>query len=130
MISVRRSSHICHSYHSNFNPINKFYFQLADSNPNEQLFIFASLVFWMLKKLDVTGLQNPEQFDDPNATCSNIVAELKKLGIAFEFGPTKLKQAFGEACIYVLQNLVDLCILYTKFTFQQPVHKLDEYSFN
>ncbi|KAJ3371042.1 Intraflagellar transport protein 57 [Kappamyces sp. JEL0680] len=54
-------------------------------------------------------------------------AELKKLGIPFEYGPTKLKQAYGEACIYVLQSLVDMAITKLKIQFRSPVHRLDDY---
>ncbi|KAJ3305633.1 Intraflagellar transport protein 57 [Kappamyces sp. JEL0829] len=112
---------------NNWNPIHRFYFQVADANPNEQLHIFASLTAWLLQKVGVAGFEKPGQFDDPNATCANIVAELKKLGIPFEYGPTKLKQAYGEACIYVLQSLVDMAIAKLKIQFRSPVHRLDDY---
>ncbi|KAJ3104384.1 Intraflagellar transport protein 57, partial [Physocladia obscura] len=46
-------------------------------------------------------------FDDPNASAANIVNELKKLDIPFEYGPHKLKQGYGEAVIYTLQAIVD-----------------------
>ena len=106
--------------------INKFYFQVAFSNPNEQLFTFARLVQWILKLIGV-NIPVPDQFDDPNSTCANIVAELKKLGISFEFGPTKLKQGYGEACIYVLQTLVDLAIVKQKVKYLAPVHSQNDY---
>ncbi len=81
-------------------------------------------------------MPKPDQFDDPNATCSNICTfiyfnpdianELKKIGVPFEFGPTKLKQGYGEAAIYVLQSLVDLAFAHLKINLQPPVHRLDE----
>ena len=55
------------------------------------------------------------------------MADLKKLNIPFEFGPSKLKQGYGDACIYVLQTLVDLVIAQSKIQFGAPIHKLDEY---
>jgi estrogen-related receptor beta like 1 len=55
-----------------------------------------------------------------------VVGELKKLGISFEYGPTKLKQAYGEACIYVLQALVDTALVNLKVSFLNPIHKVDE----
>ena len=54
------------------------------------------------------------------------MGELKKLGIPFEYGPTKLKQAYGEACIYVLQSLVDTVVVNLKVPFLNPIHKIDE----
>lgn len=54
------------------------------------------------------------------------MSELKNLGINFEFGPAKLKAAHGEACIYVLNNLVDLVLPKTPLRFVQPVHTNNE----
>lgn len=79
---------------------------------------------YLLSKLGVR-FEIPGQFDDPNATCANIATELKKLGIPFEFGPIKLKQGCGEACISALQGLVD-AIMATSKGFASPIHKLDE----
>ena len=56
------------------------------------------------------------------------MSDLKKLGVPFEFGPTKLKQGYGEACIYVLQSLVDLAVSHLKISFGAPIHKIDEYA--
>lgn len=53
-------------------PLSRYYFQVADKNPNEQLFVFASLVTWLLRRLDVKDYEAPGQFDDPNVTCANI----------------------------------------------------------
>ena len=52
--------------------------------------------------------------------------DLKKLNIPFEFGLTKLKQGYGDACIYVLQSLADLAMAHTKIPFGAPIHKIDE----
>jgi estrogen-related receptor beta like 1 len=56
-----------------------------------------------------------------------IVSELKKLGISFDFGPIKLKQGFGEGCIFALQSLVDLAITKSD-PFKKPIHSTDECS--
>ncbi|KAJ3318386.1 Intraflagellar transport protein 57 [Boothiomyces sp. JEL0866] len=59
--------------------------------------------------------------------CYSLAAELKKLGIPFEYGPQKLKQAYGDACLYVLQSLADIALIHRKITFLQPIHKVDDY---
>lgn len=55
------------------------------------------------------------------------VSELKTAGIAFDFGPLKLKAGYGEVVLFALQALVDKAIVSKGLTFGKPVHKLDEY---
>ncbi|KAJ3043813.1 Intraflagellar transport protein 57 [Rhizophlyctis rosea] len=110
----------------NFRPLHRFYFTLPAANPNEQFYYFTSLFTWLLK-LNNQQFDMPGQFDDPNATAANIVTELKRLNIAFEYGPNKLKQGYGEAIIYVLQALVDRAMEAIGFKFESPIHKVDDY---
>ncbi|KAJ3213259.1 Intraflagellar transport protein 57 [Dinochytrium kinnereticum] len=111
-----------------FQPINsKYYFQVPAINPNEQFFYFTSLFSWLLMKIGVP-FETPGQFDDPNATAANIANELKKMGVPFEYGPHKLKQGHGEAILYTLQILTDRALQLSGFSFQKPVHKVDELS--
>ncbi|KAJ3095096.1 Intraflagellar transport protein 57 [Phlyctochytrium bullatum] len=49
------------------------------------------------------------------------------MGVPFEYGPHKLKQGHGEAIIYTLQILTDRALQLSGFTFQKPVHKVDDY---
>ena len=56
-----------------------------------------------------------------------LVMELKKANIPFEYGPLKLKQGYGEAIIYVLQNLIDKSLKSMGFSFLKPIHRQDEY---
>ncbi|KAJ3272083.1 Intraflagellar transport protein 57 [Terramyces sp. JEL0728] len=111
---------------NNIPPIHRFYFVYPDANPNEQFYTFALLFTWFMKIINIP-FEKPGQFDDPNATCANIAAELKKLGIPFEYGPQKLRQAYGDACLYVLQSLADIALSQRKIAFQQPIHKVDDY---
>jgi estrogen-related receptor beta like 1 len=55
------------------------------------------------------------------------VAEMKKMGVPFDYGAAKLKQGYGDAVIYVLGSLVDLVMQEKKFSFKNTVHKADEY---
>ncbi|KAI9352280.1 intra-flagellar transport protein 57 [Zopfochytrium polystomum] len=109
-----------------FQSLNKYYFLLPAPNPNEQFFYFTSLCSWLLLKIGVQ-FEAPGQFDDPNASAADIANELKKLGVAFEFGPHKLKQGYGDAVVFSLQVLTDKLIQHRGVAFTKPVHKVDDY---
>ncbi|KAJ3072594.1 Intraflagellar transport protein 57 [Podochytrium sp. JEL0797] len=111
---------------SGFPPLSRFYFMAPAANPNEQFFLFTSLFSWMLHKLRI-DFEAPGQFDDPNASAANIVNELKKMGIPFEYGPHKLKQGYGEAVIFAIQSVIDKVVTSSGFVFQKPTHKVDDY---
>ncbi|KAJ3129078.1 Intraflagellar transport protein 57 [Nowakowskiella sp. JEL0407] len=111
---------------SNFRPVSKHYFQIAASNPNEQFYYFVCLFSWLMKKANL-HFETPGQFDDPNATAANIVSELKNLNIPFEYGPNKLKQAYGEAVIYVLFMMVERVIQVNGIKYLTPIHKNEDY---
>ncbi|KAI8801682.1 intra-flagellar transport protein 57 [Cladochytrium replicatum] len=118
------------NYHRDFcrdfglNPLTRHYFVVPASNPNEQFYYFTCLFSWLLKKCGV-HFDQPGQFDDPNATSANIVAVLKNLNIPFEYGPNRLRQAHGEAIIYVLQTLTERAT--EKIQLQRPVHTTDDF---
>ncbi len=57
---------------------------------------------------------------------SFLAALLKKLNIPFDYGPTKIRQGYGEAVQYVLQSLVEVAMNNVKFVYQKPVHKMEE----
>jgi estrogen-related receptor beta like 1 len=59
------------SHYSQFQPLRKSYFSAPDTNPNAQFYYFACLVHW-LATLANKSFDEPQQFDDPNATISNI----------------------------------------------------------
>jgi len=71
----------------------------------------------------------PEQFDDPNTTCSSILQELKATGFATpSFPPAKLKQGYGDAVCGVLDNLIDYVMEKKAFVFRKPVYQADGYN--
>eukprot|EP00731_Ephydatia_muelleri_P036023 Em0192g13a len=103
-----------------FKPFSRHYFALP-TNPGEQFFAFANLAVWLLglcgKKLD-----QPQEFDDPNATVSSVISEAKSIGISTDFPPAKLKSGAGE---YVCNLLCDLCqsaLKATRFSWKRPVY--------
>ena len=71
-------------------PLNRHYFVLQ-TNPGEQFFLFTSLSAWLIRK---TGrlFEPPQEFDDPNSTIANILDNVRQIGVAIDFPPSKLKQ--------------------------------------
>ncbi|GAQ80546.1 intraflagellar transport protein 57 [Klebsormidium nitens] len=108
-------------------PLARTYFAYPSNNANEQLFYFTSLVTFLLS-LSGRRFKEPGQFDDPNATCTNILMELQNLGFAPpSFPPAKLKQGYGDAVCGVLDGLASLALEKQKFVFRAPVYKSESY---
>ena len=79
-------------------------------NANELFHHFTSLCSHLLQ-LCGARFKNPDQFDDPNATCAAIFAELKQCGFQTpSFAPGKLRQGHGRECVGVLNGLCDLAM--------------------
>ena len=77
-----------------FKPFTRTYFCYPVPNSGEQFLYFNYIAVWLL---GLNGVQNSgwSKFEDPAAVCNNIVLELTKLGITFDFPPTKLKSVFS-----------------------------------
>ena len=71
-------------------------------------------------------MEQPQEFDDPNTTISNILDRLRKFGVTIDFAPSKLKQGFGEQALFVLDRLSDEALRATRFTWSQPVPPEEE----
>ncbi len=83
---------------------------------------------WLLT-LSGRPFQPPQQYDDPNLTCTNILSELREAGFApASFPPTKLRQGHGDAVCSILNALCDLTLELTNFTFQAPVYLAETYA--
>jgi hypothetical protein len=54
---------------------NRHYFALP-TNPGEQFYMFCTFAAWLINK---TGrpFEQPQEYDDPNATISSILSELR-----------------------------------------------------
>ncbi|XP_041373379.1 intraflagellar transport protein 57 homolog [Gigantopelta aegis] len=104
----------------NLKPISRHYFAIA-TNSGEQFYKFSSLAAWLLR---VAGKEfdQPQEYDDPNATVSGILEEVRRFGHSVDFPPSKLKQGCGEHCIYVLDRLADEALKQTNFTWHRPVY--------
>uniref|UniRef100_A0A672G538 Intraflagellar transport protein 57 homolog n=1 Tax=Salarias fasciatus TaxID=181472 RepID=A0A672G538_SALFA len=89
------------------------------SNPGEQFYMFTILAAWLIT---VAGkpFSEPQEYDEPNATVSNILAELRSFGVKVDFPPSKLKSGSGEYVCFVLDRLADEALRRTGFTFRKP----------
>lgn len=108
----------------NLKPISRHYFAIQ-TNPGEQFYMFTSLSAWLLRKAG-RQFEQPQEYDDPNATISSILDEVRKYNHAIDFPPSKLKQGVGEHCIYVLDRLADEALKSTSFTWSRPSYPEEE----
>ncbi|ESL06968.1 hypothetical protein TRSC58_05350 [Trypanosoma rangeli SC58] len=115
-----------------FKPLSKYYFSRPSSidNPNAQFHYFTSLCSWLMG-LAGHEFEPPGQFDDPNATSTNILGELRAMDIsAPNLAPNRIRQGSGEAVLTILSALADHALLKKGFTLRAVdythVEKYDE----
>ncbi|CAN9503046.1 unnamed protein product [Ophioblennius macclurei] len=89
------------------------------SNTGEQFYMFTILAAWLIT-LAGKPFTEPQEYDEPNATVSNILAELRSFGVKVDFPPSKLKSGSGEYVCFVLDRLADEALRKTGFTFKRP----------
>lgn len=58
---------------------------------------------------------------DPNSVCTNLTAELKRLGFAADFAPAKLRTGWGECVCRVLEFVADRALARRGFAMAPPV---------
>uniref|UniRef100_A0A8C8YXM9 Intraflagellar transport protein 57 homolog n=1 Tax=Prolemur simus TaxID=1328070 RepID=A0A8C8YXM9_PROSS len=95
---------------SNLKPPSRHYFALP-TNPGEQFYMFCTLAAWLINKAG-RPFEQPQEYDDPNATISNILSELRSFGRTADFPPSKLKSGYGEHVCYVLDCLAEEALKY------------------
>lgn len=100
-------------------PLNRHYFVLQ-TNPGEQFYLFTSLAAWLIRKSG-HPFDPPQEFDDPNTTITNILENVRQMGVSIDFAPSKLKQGYGEQAIFVLDRLSDEALRATNFTWGKPI---------
>lgn len=101
-------------------PLNRHYFALQ-TNPGEQFYMFTTLAAWLIRKCG-RSFDTPQEYDDPNATISNIVDVLRQMEVTIDFPPSKLKQGCGEQAIFVLDRLADQVLKHTQFSWKRPIY--------
>ncbi|KAL8618483.1 hypothetical protein ACOMHN_049900 [Nucella lapillus] len=108
----------------NVKPISRHYFAVQ-TNSGEQFYMFTSIAAWLLRTAG-KKFEQPQEYDDPNATISGILDEVRKYGHTIDFPPSKLKQGWGEHCIYVLDRLADETLIATGFKWKTPQYPEEE----
>lgn len=107
-----------------FKSINKYYFAFQ-TNPGEQFYLFTILAAWLIRKCG-KKFDNPQEYDDPNSTISNILDILRQMGVTIDFPPGKLKAGSGEQVIFVLDRLADQALKKMNFQWRRPIHPPEE----
>ncbi|KAK4022562.1 hypothetical protein OUZ56_008023 [Daphnia magna] len=86
----------------NIKPFPRHYFAIP-TNPGEQFYMFVVTAAWLIRK-GKKKFDTPQESDDPNAAISNILDHVRRLGVAIEFPPNRLKQGYGEHVVFVLDR--------------------------
>ncbi|XP_029931016.1 intraflagellar transport protein 57 homolog isoform X2 [Myripristis murdjan] len=89
------------------------------SNSGEQFFMFTIIASWLINKAGRPFTQ-PQEYDEPNATVSNILAELRAFGVKVDFPPSKLKSGSGEHVCHVLDRLAEEALKRRNFSLRRP----------
>uniref|UniRef100_UPI003AAC899A intraflagellar transport protein 57 homolog n=1 Tax=Centroberyx gerrardi TaxID=166262 RepID=UPI003AAC899A len=89
------------------------------SNPGEQFYMFTIIASWLINAAGRPFTQ-PQEYDEPNATVSNILAELRAFGVKVDFPPSKLKSGSGEHVCFVLDRLSEEALKKRGFSFRRP----------
>nr|CAG4651191.1 EOG090X0ADS [Simocephalus serrulatus]SVE94396.1 EOG090X0ADS [Simocephalus serrulatus] len=108
----------------NIKPLSRHYFAIA-TNPGEQFYMFVILAAWLIRK-GKKPFDTPQESDDPNATISNILDFVRRLGVTIEFPPNRLKQGYGEHVVFVLDRLADHALKVNNFSWDQPQVQQEE----
>ncbi|XP_001518621.1 intraflagellar transport protein 57 homolog [Ornithorhynchus anatinus] len=109
---------------SGLRPPSRHYFALP-TNPGEQFYMFCALAAWLINKAG-RPFDQPQEDDDPNATISSILSELRSLGRSVDFPPSKLKSGHGEHVCYVLDCLAEEALKHIGFTWKRPTYPVEE----
>ena len=105
-------------------PITKYFFTFKPANPGEQSVVFIALSSWLI------GLCGSKigKYDDPVTMATNLITEMKNLGIDCQVPPNKLRSGYGAPICTVLLQLVNKALEKKKFAFKKP--KFEEKSKN
>ena len=117
--------HFCEA--SDEKPLSRTQFAMPSSNPAANFPLYAALVQWLLASMGNFTDQWDLKFTDPNVTVTNMMGELRKVGINTDVPPHKLKQGHGSEVCQVLNNLVDVALQKKGFQFLKPQHHKDDY---
>ncbi|XP_030631631.1 intraflagellar transport protein 57 homolog [Chanos chanos] len=112
----------------NMKALSRHYFassHYVPSNPGEQFYMFSLISAWLIN-LCARPFDTPQEYNDPNATIANILAELRALGGQVDFPPSKLKSGCGEHVCYVLDSLADAALRKSGFVWRKPLYSTED----
>ncbi|KAM4604931.1 intraflagellar transport protein 57 homolog [Polymixia lowei] len=89
------------------------------ANTGEQFYLFTIIASWLINAAG-RPFTPPQEYDEPYATVSNILSELRAFGVKVDFPPSKLKAGSGEHVCYVLDRLADEALKKRGFVFRRP----------
>ncbi|XP_062843845.1 intraflagellar transport protein 57 homolog [Trichomycterus rosablanca] len=108
----------------NMKPLSRHYFVSSPyivNNSGEQFYMFSVIAAWLIT-LCGRPFETPQEHDDPNATVSSILSNLRALGGVVDFPPSKLKSGSGEHVCYVLDRLAEEALKSEEFVWKRPVY--------
>ncbi|KAI3374135.1 hypothetical protein L3Q82_005993 [Scortum barcoo] len=88
-------------------------------NSGEQFYMLTIIAAWLINAAG-RPFAEPQEYDEPNATVSNILAELRAFGVKVDFPPSKLKSGSGEHVCFVLDRLAEEALRRRGFSFKRP----------
>ncbi|TMS09761.1 Intraflagellar transport protein 57-like protein [Larimichthys crocea] len=88
-------------------------------NSGEQFYMFTIIAAWLINMAG-RPFTEPQEYDEPNATVSNILSELRAFGVKVDFPPSKLKSGSGEHVCFVLDRLAEEALKRRGFSFKRP----------
>lgn len=95
----------------------RYYFAIS-SDPSEQLHYLASLISWLLS-LSGQGFPPPDQYDDPNSICANIMHMLKKTGIDGA-SQSNVRSGSGPEVCQILNDIARTALQASKWQWEKP----------
>lgn len=120
----------CQSHRPAFKVLHRTYFVQGATNENasNQFYYFTSLVSWLMG-LAGHKFPPPGQYDDPNAASTNILTELRVMGLSVaNLSPNKLRSGSGEAVLTILSLLVDKALMSKGFSFRPVEYHMEKYT--
>ena len=101
----------------------KTYFCQKNGRGGEQNVYFIALASWLVNQCG-GKISSDQKYDDPVTLASNLLTEMKNVGIECGVPPNQLRQGYDTPICIVLLSLVDKVIQKIGFSFKKP--KLEE----
>ena len=97
-------------------PLTRTFFLTKSQNSGEQSVYFIALASWLVG-LCGGKMSGDKKYDDPVTMASNLLTEMKKIGIDCQVAPNLLRSGYGLPICTVLLLLVDKALEVKKFEF-------------